>query len=355
MSQTQGLKELRRETDFRKLFFNINDWIGSDLTQFKAHQKEKKGYNKHRKRSKHNVNIIKGNIVRKEAILKVENLSKSFYSDFWKPKISVLNGVSFEVLEGESVGFLGANGAGKTTTLKTILGLITQDSGSISFSSKLGTKKSEIFDSIGYLPERPYFYPHLTGRQYCHFISKLGCKVEKFETKLETLAADFSIVHALDKKLSSYSKGMLQRIGLVSCLLHDPKLVFLDEPMSGLDPIGRREIREAIGKLKANGVTVFFSTHIVHDIEEICDSVVVLKDGQCLFNGPIENLLGAAHDNTIVISYLLEKELHKKAVSEDSLNNELSLLISSGALIKSVLSEFPKLEDVIYKIQGLEK
>lgn len=293
--------------------------------------------------------------MQKEVILKVDNLKKSFYSDFWKPKIQVLHGVSFEVFKGESIGFLGANGAGKTTTLKMILDLISPDSGSISFSSKLGSKKTEIFNSIGYLPERPYFYPHLTGKQYCHFISKLGQKLENFDLKIKTLANDFSIGHALDKKLASYSKGMLQRIGLVSCLLHDPQIVFLDEPMSGLDPIGRREIKDAIIRLKAEGVTVFFSTHIVHDIEEICDSVVVLKDGKCLLNGPIENLLEAAHDNTFTISYSVSKTLHKKLVSEDKLNDELVRLISSGASIKSVINEFPKLEDVIYKIQGLEK
>ncbi len=288
----------------------------------------------------------------KEVILKVSHLKKSFYSDFWKPKIPVLKDVSFEVHRGEAVGFLGANGAGKTTTLKIILGLIAQDEGDIFFHEDLGLTREEVISQIGYLPERPYFYPHLTARQYCHFISKLGNQATKeFESKLEQLASEFSIAHSLDKKLSSYSKGMLQRVGLIAALLHSPKIVFLDEPMSGLDPLGRREIKEAIEKLKSGGVTVFFSTHIVSDVEEICDSVVVLKEGQCLFNGPIHEMIEANSSTSVTVTFVKDGLMRREELPPREVNQQVSDLIKCGAQIKSVISNHPRLEEVIYQIQ----
>jgi len=296
--------------------------------------------------------IIEGDSVAKEVILKVSRLKKSFYSDFWKPKVSVLKGVSFEVHAGEAIGFLGANGAGKTTTLKIILGLISQDEGDIYFSEALGQSREEIISNIGYLPERPYFYPHLSGRQYCHFISKLGNQnYNEFKKSLDQLSQEFSIAHSLDKKLASYSKGMLQRVGLVAALLQRPKLVFLDEPMSGLDPLGRREIKEAILRLKKQNVTVFFSTHIVADVEEVCESVVVLKEGQCLFNGSIENMLDSSPTSPVVINYTLKGSVSRAEVSQRQVNAQLEDLLSQGAQIKSVVSDHPKLEEVIYQIQ----
>lgn len=287
-----------------------------------------------------------------EAILKISNLKKSFYSDFWKPKVAVLHDVSFSILRGQSVGFLGANGAGKTTTLKIILGLVKQDSGVVQFADSMGSSREQVLSNIGYLPERPYFYPHLTGWQYCHFVSKLGnLHPDIFATKLAEYAKDLSIDHALEKKLSSYSKGMLQRIGLVSALLHGPQMVFLDEPMSGLDPVGRKEIRDVIAHLKERGVTVFFSTHIVNDIEEICDSVVVLKQGHCLFNGPLELMYKQNSEILVTISYELNGELRRTQAPFDQVNQELTRLIGMGGQVKTVLNEHPKLEEIIYRIQ----
>lgn len=288
----------------------------------------------------------------KEVILKVSHIKKSFYSDFWKPKVNVLKDVSFEIHKGEAVGFLGANGAGKTTTLKIILGLISQDEGDIYFSESLGKTRSEIISKIGYLPERPYFYPHLTGLQYCHFISKLGnLSSKEFKHNLEQLAHEFSMTHALDRKLSGYSKGMLQRVGLIAALLQSPELVFLDEPMSGLDPLGRREIKEAIEKLKSRGVSVFFSTHIVSDVEEICDSVVVLKEGECLFNGPIQTMIESNSENSVSVSFVKDNKMTKVEVSPREVNEKISDLLKCGAQIKSVVNNHPRLEEVIYQIQ----
>lgn len=342
-----------REAHFMMLLIWDNAWVINESFNFKTDQKRKNDYteignffyNCH-------CPIIEDDLVTKEVILKVSHLKKSFYSDFWKPRVNVLKDVSFEVYHGEAVGFLGANGAGKTTTLKIILGLIRQDEGEIYFNESLGQTREERIAKIGYLPERPYFYPHLSGRQYCHFVSKLeNLRAQEFRQNLEQLAGEFSMGHSLDKKLSSYSKGMLQRIGLIAALLQSPKLVFLDEPMSGLDPLGRREIKQAIEKLKKKGVTVFFSTHIVSDVEELCDSVVVLKEGQCLFNGPIHEMIEANSETSVTLSYIKDGRLSRKEVAPQEVNEQLAELIKCGAQVKSVVNNHPRLEEVIYQIQ----
>lgn len=234
-------------------------------------------------------------------MFQVEDINKSFKTDFWKKEFVALKNVTFKINQSSITGFLGANGAGKTTLLKILLGFISADSGKIKFDEKLKTKKS-YFENIGYMPERPYYYTNLTGREFLHFCAKLSgiskndtlAQIDKWTQRLE-------ISYALDRKIQSYSKGMLQRLGFASTLLHRPQLLILDEPLSGLDPIGRRDFKNILLELNKDGRTIFFSSHIVSDIEEICREAVVLDKGQMIYNGNIASLLKTSEDSFVEI------------------------------------------------------
>ena len=224
-------------------------------------------------------------------IVRVEAIVKDFRPGLGLRSKRVLHGVSFEVRKGEIFGFVGPNGAGKTTTLKILMGLIRPTSGRASI---LGCDVSEanFRQHIGFLPENPYFYPFLTGREILRFYARL-CGVEKglLAERVDELLALVGLQHAADARLSSYSKGMLQRVGIAQALIHDPEVAFLDEPMSGLDPIGRKDIRDIILRLKAAGKTVFMNTHILSDVEMICDRVAIIVKGRIRYEGPIREFL----------------------------------------------------------------
>ncbi len=197
-----------------------------------------------------------------------EDVTKTFKTDFWKKPEVVLDNLSFKVGEGMCTGFLGANGAGKTTSLKILFRFINADKGRIEFDKSLGNNWDQIKRNVGFLPERPYFYPELTGSEFIKYMLSLsGLKKENIEAQYKYYSEYLLIDHALSKKLSTYSKGMLQRIGLLSCLLHNPRLIILDEPLSGLDPNGRKDIKNLMNSLKREGKTIFFSSHIVQDLD----------------------------------------------------------------------------------------
>lgn len=225
-------------------------------------------------------------------MLKFKEITKTFKTDLTAQAFKALDQVSFEIPEGSMVGFLGANGAGKTTSIKIIMDFIRADSGSMEFSPRLGSTRSEIFKKIGFLPERPYFYPNLTGREFLYFLGGLSeLRKSEIEQNMTKWAPRFKIDHALNRPLKTYSKGMLQRIGFLSTILHDPEFVILDEPISGLDPIGRKELKDVIVEIHRAGKTVFFSSHIVSDIEEICDRVIFLQNGKLVYDGGVQALL----------------------------------------------------------------
>ena len=226
-----------------------------------------------------------------EKLIEVESFAKTFKVGFFRRPSVAAKDISFEVLPGEIFGFLGPNGAGKTTTIKALLGLIRADAGSIKL---LGEPPESMAwrQGVGYMPEHPTFYDYLSGREVVSWFGRLsGLNRTDAEQRAERLLKRVGLDHALDRRLRGYSKGMLQRAGLATALVSDPKLLVLDEPMTGLDPIGRKEIREVILSLKDEGRTVFYSTHILPDIEMTCDRVTIIDKGVTRRTGRLQDIL----------------------------------------------------------------
>ena len=214
-------------------------------------------------------------------VLEVRDLRKSFRSGFLKRRIRGIDGVSFSVNRGSVFALIGHNGAGKTTTINCILGLVHADGGEVSIMG-LDHRDPASRGRVGYLPERPYFFEHLTGRELLKFYARLlGMPKNRRAARIDEVLAMVGMTAYAGRRLKKFSKGMLQRIGLAQAVLGEPDLLILDEPMSGLDPIGRREIRELLMDLKKAGTTIILSSHIVPDVEMIADTVGILKDG-CL-------------------------------------------------------------------------
>ena len=223
-------------------------------------------------------------------IVRVENLVKDFRPGLGLRRKRVLHGISFEVQEGEIFGFVGPNGAGKTTTLKILMDLIRADEGRASI---LGSDVGETAfrRHVGYLPENPYFYDYLTGRELLHFYARLsGVTAGRRAGRVDALLRLVGLSHASDARLRTYSKGMLQRVGIAQALVHEPKVIFLDEPMSSLDPIGRKEVRDLILRLRNEGKTVFMSTHILPDVEMTCDRVAIIVNGRIRHESAIDQI-----------------------------------------------------------------
>lgn len=221
--------------------------------------------------------------------IELKNICRSFKSHFWQRKKEVLKDVSLEIYKGEIFGFLGPNGAGKTTTIKIITGLIRPDSGSVKiFGHSANTL--EVKKRIGFLPESPYFYQHLTGYEFLKISARLSNQKNCKSSILELLEK-VGLKHAVRLQLRKYSRGMLQRIGIAQTLVAEPELLILDEPLTGLDPIGRKEIKDIILEQKAKGNTVFFSSHILPDAEAVCDRIGIIIDGQIKKVGELNKLL----------------------------------------------------------------
>ena len=224
-------------------------------------------------------------------IVQFDHVAKSLPYGFWLRRKPVLRDVTLSVRRGEVYGFLGPNGAGKTTSMKCLLGLLTPDQGSIKIFGRPGSEPCAR-QKLGYLPEQPYFYPHLTGRELIEYFGRLfGLPAAIRRQRTDDLLERVGMGSKADVPIRQYSKGMLQRIGLAQALINDPELVILDEPMSGLDPIGRREIKDIILELKAKGSTVFFSSHILADAEALCDRVGLLFNGHILRESAVDELL----------------------------------------------------------------
>jgi len=227
-------------------------------------------------------------------VVQTFELSKVYRTGFWlNQKIVSLKSCSLTVYQGETFGLLGPNGAGKTTLLKLLLGIVRPSSGrGLLFGQPLGDRA--VKQRIGYLPENPYFYDYLTGWEFLQMaagIFQIPVAVQRQRLPYLLELVGLSEAAARRKQLRQYSKGMLQRIGMAQALINDPQLVFLDEPMSGLDPLGRYQMREIILSLQAQGKTIFFNSHILSEVEQICDRVAILAQGELICSGSLAQLL----------------------------------------------------------------
>jgi len=223
--------------------------------------------------------------------LRIAGLTKSFTTGFIPKKRSVLSGISLDVEKGEIFGLLGPNGAGKTTTIKCILSLVHPDSGTIELMGD-PVPSRRAMARIGFLSENPYVYDFLTGREYLVFSARLyGLDQPTSRKKTDELLRFFHLESDSDLQLRKYSKGMLQKIGLAQALINEPDFLILDEPMSGLDPVGRKEVRDLMLSIKAQGRTILFSSHILSDAELLCDRVSIIVEGKVQTTGRLQDLV----------------------------------------------------------------
>jgi ABC-2 type transport system ATP-binding protein len=303
--------------------------------------------------------------------IKIEGLTKDYAVGFWRKKMRrSLDHLDLEVKEGEAFGFLGPNGAGKTTTLKLLMGLIFPTSGSAQVRGRSIADVS-MHREIGYMPEQPYFYDYLTARELLDYFARFfKFNAAERQERIGKFLGRVGLTESSDVQLRKFSKGMLQRVGIAQAILHDPQVIFLDEPMSGLDPVGRREVRDIILELKKQGRTVFFSTHILSDAEMLCDRVAVLVGGKLLGVGaPKEIVSMEIHGMEILFEAqpgsplppkLTEGATHtgdryRIEVPEAEVYSALDELKSSRARILSVTPLRPSLEDYFLKLVGRQK
>lgn len=224
--------------------------------------------------------------------VRVDGLTKDFLTGFWRPRPKrALDGVSFDVPPGEVFGLLGPNGAGKTTTLKLLMDLLRPTAGRAELFGR-NARDPESRRQVGFVPEQPYFYDHLSADELLHYFAGLSGLTGAARAAKAAAALDRTGISAADRRrpLRQFSKGMMQRVGLAQAIVHDPALIVLDEPMSGLDPIGRRDVREMILALRDEGRTILFSSHILSDAEQLCSRVGILAKGRLVKLGALDEL-----------------------------------------------------------------
>ena len=236
------------------------------------------------------------------AAIEILGLEKTYSVGFWrkKPKCA-LHPLHLSVEEGEIFGFLGPNGAGKTTTLKLLMGLVFPTGGSARILG-LGINDPHMKAQIGFLPEQPYFYDYLTAGELLEYYAQLsGVDAKERRRKVQQVLDRVGLPEVSGVQLRKFSKGMLQRVGIAQAILHDPRILFFDEPMSGLDPMGRREVRDLMEQLKSEGKTVFFSTHILSDAESLCDRVAIIHLGELRGVGAVADLTSSVEGKVEIV------------------------------------------------------
>jgi ABC-2 type transport system ATP-binding protein len=303
--------------------------------------------------------------------IQIEGLTKDYAVGFWRKRPRrALDALTLQVNQGEVFGFLGPNGAGKTTTHKLLMGLIFPTAGTARIQGH-GIGDVRMHRQIGYLPEQPYFYDYLTARELLDYFARFfGYGAAERRERVARFLERVGLSTAADVQLRKFSKGMLQRVGVAQAILHDPLVIFLDEPMSGLDPVGRREVRDIILELKREGRTVLFSTHILSDAETLCDRVAVLVAGKLQGVGSPEAILSIGVQGMEVVFELpggrsLPSSLAGRAspsgsryrieAPEAELYELLGVLRDCGARIHSVMQLRPTLEDFFFRLVGREK
>src|SRR6478735_10150129 len=234
--------------------------------------------------------------------IEILGLEKTYSVGFWRKRPKrALHPLHLNVEEGEIFGFLGPNGAGKTTTLKMLMGLVFPSGGSARILG-MDVNDPRVKAQVGFLPEQPYFYDYLTARELLEYYGQLsGVEAKRRSSRVNEVLQRVGLPDVGGVQLRKFSKGMLQRVGIAQAILHDPKVLFFDEPMSGLDPLGRREVRDLMEQLKQEGKTVFFSTHILSDAEALCDRVAIIHKGELRGEGAVEELTSTVQGKVEVI------------------------------------------------------
>ena len=226
-------------------------------------------------------------------MIKINNLSKTYRTGFWRTKFIGLKDYSVNIKSGELHGIVGSNGAGKTTLIKMLTGIATPNTGDILIND-VSIKQTTSRKKIGYMPESPYIYEFMKGKDYLYFMGELsGIEPSIAKTKVSAILDLVGLSHAANIEIKKYSQGMRQRILLAQSLLHDPQIIVLDEPMSGLDPRGRHELRSLIKNLNDSGKTILFSTHILSDVEALCSHIQIIEKGKLKWFGKTEELFSS--------------------------------------------------------------
>jgi ABC-2 type transport system ATP-binding protein len=295
-------------------------------------------------------------------VLRVQALAKTFRKPFSGKRVEAVRGVSFDVNRGEIFGFLGPNGAGKTTTIKMLMGLVAATSGTMEI---LGVKAPcpEVMSRVGFLPENPYVYPYLSPREFvtlCGRLSGLGGR--RLHDRVIRVIERVGMGYAIDRAVRALSKGMLQRVGLAAALVHDPELLVLDEPMSGLDPVGRKEVRDLIVEEKQRGRTVFFSSHILSDVEMLCDRVCILRKGEVVVSGALHDLLAEGKRRSEIAiggaSQDLRRVLEPMARVTRAVGDVIVMEVDGDTAVRDIvqraLAEGARLDSVAPKRETLE-
>jgi ABC-2 type transport system ATP-binding protein len=297
-----------------------------------------------------------------EELIQVVGLGKVFRQGFTRKRVEAVKSVSFEVSRGDIFGFLGPNGAGKTTTIKMLTGLIFPTSGRATvFGDPIPSSRA--MQRVGFLPENPYVYPYLTPNEFVELCGRLsGLKGKALASRVTTVLELVGIAYAADRPVRRLSKGMLQRTGLAAALVADPELLILDEPMSGLDPVGRKEVRDIILSERANGRTIFFSSHILSDVESMCDHVTILRQGSVVVSGRLSDLLRTHVKRSSLVFGGATKAFAKKAAVQGHtvtrLGDRLAIEVEGDErvteLVKEALAQGLTLLELVPRHETLE-
>jgi ABC-2 type transport system ATP-binding protein len=298
-----------------------------------------------------------------DLVLEVEGLRKVFHIGFFRKRVEAVNGASFSVKRGEIFGLLGPNGAGKTTTIKAILRLIFPTEGEIRLFGRSADDR-EAAKRVGYMPENPYIYQYLRPLEFLDLCGRLvGLSKTDRRARSEAMIDKVGLRHAVDRPIGKFSKGMMQRIGLAQALLHDPELLILDEPMSGLDPIGRKEVRDLLLEQRERGKTLLFTSHILTDVEELCDRVVIMQRGKITSEGQVHDLVETAGRRVEIrlsgASHALKDALSSRGVILDYGGGHLTLRVEGQNAVDEIIRVSnvagARLDAMIPERQTLEK
>lgn len=297
-----------------------------------------------------------------EIVLEVKGLKKVFHIGFFRKRVEAVKRASFSVRRGEIFGLLGPNGAGKTTTIKSILRLIFPTEGEIRIFG-MSADDREAANRVGYMPENPYVYQYLKPLEFLDLCGRLtGIAKTERRARSEEMVDRVGLRHAVDRPIGKFSKGMMQRVGLAQALLHDPELLVLDEPMSGLDPIGRKEVRDVLLEQRERGKTLLFTSHILSDVELLCDRVVIMQRGEITSEGQVHDLLQSEARRVEIrlsgASSALKESLSSRGVVVDDGGGHLTLRAEGDKAVEEILrvsgAAGARLEALVPERQTLE-